>query len=86
MGISDIATDSEIPPPPPLPRHLVYECTSRPLKLIQFAKCCFIHIDTGRYYLCVIRALMQYLSFGGDCARLLFLHVDGTEGHCHRLL
>lgn len=37
MGISDIATDSEIPPPPPLLRHLVYECTSRPLKLIQFA-------------------------------------------------
>lgn len=35
MGISDIATDFEIPPP--LPRHLVYECTSRPLKLIQFA-------------------------------------------------
>lgn len=38
MGISDIATDSEIPPaPPPLARHLVYECTSRTLKLIQFA-------------------------------------------------
>lgn len=36
MGISDIATDSEIPLRP-LPRHLVYECTSRPLKLIQFA-------------------------------------------------
>lgn len=33
MGISDIATDSEFPPP----RHLVYEYTSRPLKLIQFA-------------------------------------------------
>lgn len=86
MGISDIATDSEIPtpplpPPPPCVRVHIKASETDPVR-----KCCFIHIDTGRYYLCAIRALMQYLSFGGDCARLLFLHVDGTEGHCHRLV